>query len=224
MGNLEEVLEDCIPPMSFEPSEHPTSPPSERDGDMVIETPPQVVDLMEEIGLSTIASLIRQVRLDGTLSIDGADWAILAPTDDAFASLGENLLTCISDPKGSALLRKILLYHVSGGRGAQVSTELGMGQEIVTLSGGEFKVVMMMGEASIQGPMNVADVVETNIASNGVVFTVDEVLVPAEILEMGETCGDGVQEIASCQNVDKNVYDCASVKMKKKKRGANVDL
>merc|ERR1712176_868683 len=96
-ANLEEILEDCIPPMgSFEPSEHPTSPPSERDGDAFIKTPPQIVPLMEEVGLSTIASLIKKAKLDVTLSIDGADWSVFAPTDEAFAALGDDLVDCIT--------------------------------------------------------------------------------------------------------------------------------
>merc|ERR1711937_843022 len=93
----------------------------------------------------------------GALSFPNGPFTVFAPTDDAFASLPEGLVTCLLKTDNKDTLADILKYHVVSGK--VMSTDLSNGVKI--------------NESTVTTPD-----VET---SNGVIHIIDSVLVPADV-------------------------------------------
>lgn len=120
---------------------------------------------------NTLEAAVLAAGLDTELSAPGA-LTVFAPTDDAFAVLGTDLINeLLADPTGD--LTSILLYHVVGA--VALSTDLSDGQMIGTLNGANVMVEIVDGTVFING----AQVILADImASNGVVHVIDAVLLP----------------------------------------------
>lgn len=124
---------------------------------------------------TTLETAIDAAQLDGALSDGSASLTLFAPTDAAFAALGDVVNDLLMDPTGD--LADILRYHVltsevpaSGVTNGLTATPLNDANTIkftVTTAGGVFA--------------NQASVTMTDIpASNGVVHVIDAVIVPNE--------------------------------------------
>lgn len=130
-----------------------------------------IVDVATLNGFETLVSaaaaagLVEALRGEGS----GAGLTVFAPTEAAFAALGE----VPSDP---AVLAAVLLYHVVDG--VVPSTALSDGQVVPTLQGGTLTVDLDAG-VRIVGSSNAVDVVLADVpAANGVIHVIDAVLLP----------------------------------------------
>ncbi|MGK3737982.1 MAG: putative surface protein with fasciclin (FAS1) repeats [Bacillariaceae sp.] len=102
-------------------------------------------------------------------------FTVFAPTDDAFASLPDGLVTCLLKEENKGALSSILLYHVVSGK--VLSTDLMDGMEAPTLEG-EFVIVDLTDDVMIN---NSTVLVVDVVATNGVIHIIDQVLVPPSI-------------------------------------------
>lgn len=129
--------------------------------------PPTVVDLAVQNGsFGTLVSAVTGAGLAETLSDASGTFTVFAPTDDAFAALGNNVP---SD------LTPILLYHVLGNPvySDQISSGI-----VSSLNESDPEIVV---EVSDMGVMlnGAAKVVATDIVgTNGVIHVIDQVILP----------------------------------------------
>lgn len=121
--------------------------------------------------LSTLVTAINTAGLAGTLSGPGP-FTVFAPTNAAFEALPDGVLeSLIANP---AALADLLTYHVVSGDFE--STDLSSGSLGTLLTGSSIEVVVAGGSVTLNGSSNVT--VPDNLASNGVVHIINEVLVP----------------------------------------------
>ncbi|MFA9566159.1 MAG: fasciclin domain-containing protein [Acidimicrobiales bacterium] len=124
--------------------------------------------LVTALGAATDAG-----RIDflGAVSDPHADLTVFAPTNDAFAALGDTLDAALADPGG--LLTDVLAYHVLGE--SLTGEELVHAGSATTLLGEDVSVEVRDGNVFV----NDAQVVIADIeASNGIVHVIDAVLLP----------------------------------------------
>ena len=133
-------------------------------------TPVSVADtIAREPQLSTLNGLVRQSGLSDTLQT-GGPYTVFAPTNDAFNAVSAKTMDELAhDP---ARLKDVLSYHVLPVKmmAAQVknsNAKTAQGSELALSKAGEFVTVE---DAMVQ----TADIA----ATNGVVHTVDRVLMP----------------------------------------------
>jgi len=125
---------------------------------------------------NTLEAAVLAAGLDGALNtLDPI--TVFAPTDDAFNALPAGTVTALLNDIPA--LTDILLYHVYGG-GAALSTDLFDGQVINMYNGSDITVTINNG-VFINGTSQV--IVADIAASNGVVHVVNEVLIPAALLQ-----------------------------------------
>lgn len=110
-------------------------------------------------------------------------FTVLAPTDEAFAKLGQGALADLFRPENRTKLADILKYHVVPGR--VLASEFGSKAQPKTLLGKSLTVV-----ANDKGvAINDATVIKADIlCRNGVVHVIDRVLTPGQ---------DGILDVAS---------------------------
>ncbi|MDF1694326.1 MAG: fasciclin domain-containing protein [Saprospiraceae bacterium] len=120
---------------------------------------------------NTLEAAVIAADLAGTLSGAGP-FTLFAPTDDAFAALGQETIDALlADPSGA--LTDILLYHAVAG--TALSTDLSDGQTITTINGKDVTVTINTDGVFInEAQVTVADLV----ADNGVVHVINAVLLP----------------------------------------------
>ena len=108
-----------------------------------------------------------------------APFTVFAPTNEAFASLLEELnMTSLEDIPAD-LLASVLSYHVVTGANVR-STDLTDGMEVSTLSGGSFTIDLNNGAMITDANGRTAEKIVVDVqANNGVVHVVDTVLLPA---------------------------------------------
>lgn len=141
--------------------------------DMVINKPQTVVDaIVMSPDHNTLEAAVGAAGLIEALNSDDFK-TVFAPTDAAFAALGQETIDALlADPSGD--LTQILLYHVVAGAAAPGSIS-GPSTLIGTLNGAniDFKI----NDAGVQ--INNANVTVANIATgNGIVHVIDAVLTP----------------------------------------------
>ena len=122
--------------------------------------------------LSTLVSAVQAAELVETLQGEGP-FTVFAPTDEAFAAVGQDTLDTLLAPEGKDQLTDVLTYHVVSGE--LTAADLEDGQELTTVQGATLPVSVdgdqvRVGDATVA----MADVE----ASNGVVHVIDAVLLP----------------------------------------------
>jgi len=123
--------------------------------------------------------------LIATLNSNGP-FTVFAPTNEAFASLLQNLegfnsLDDFDTEEEKTLLAKILQYHVVSG--AAASTDLSDGQTIATVQGENISISLEGGVFIGDATDDDAEVIAADVqASNGIVHIIDKVLLPQEVL------------------------------------------
>jgi uncharacterized surface protein with fasciclin (FAS1) repeats len=123
---------------------------------------------------STLTKALKATGLDATLG-QKDDFTIFAPTDEAFGKLPAETLTKLMLPENKEKLRMLLLYHVVAGR--MLAADLTNG-EVKTVNGAKLKIDVSPGKVEVDGAkVFSADV----IATNGVMHTIGEVLVPKSL-------------------------------------------
>lgn len=135
--------------------------------------------------LSTLVSAVQSANLGETLSGDGP-YTVFAPTNAAFDEVPQATRDQLMSPEGQSDLSNILTYHVVEGETmADALTQAieGAGEEgytLTTVNGGTLTAMMENGQVMLRDAAgNTASVTATDIdASNGVVHTIDAVLMP----------------------------------------------
>jgi uncharacterized surface protein with fasciclin (FAS1) repeats len=142
-------------------------------------------------GLSTLATAVETAGLQRTLQVDGP-WTVFAPTNEAFAALGEETLQAVLADVD--LLTDILLYHVAAGELVASSV---LASDTIPMANG---ASVSVDATAVQ--VNGANIIGTDLmARNGVVHLIDAVLLPPSLsarVEMSKQAATGapVQEEA----------------------------
>ncbi|WP_206485275.1 fasciclin domain-containing protein [Thalassotalea sp. G2M2-11] len=149
-------------------------------GDVDVPTPPMsIVDVAIDNGnFTTLVAALQATGLDSVLADLSKDFTVFAPTDAAFALLGDDTINALLDDPET--LSNILLYHV-------ISDAKVMQDSAVTIAQSDNKMVTMtneqMASLSLSGStlyvnksaVSAADV----MADNGIIHVVDQVILPA---------------------------------------------
>lgn len=135
--------------------------------------PPEndIVDTAVGAGLfNTLVAAVQAAGLEDTLRSAGP-FTVFAPTDDAFAALGEDTINALlADPDA---LANILLYHVVPG--ALTANDVLSNDSLTTAQGDTASISLNDTGAFI----NDAQIIMTNIfTSNGVIHVIDAVILP----------------------------------------------
>ncbi len=119
---------------------------------------------------NTLVAAVQAAGLVETLQGDGP-FTVFAPTDAAFALLGDDAIARLLRPENRAQLTAILTYHVVPGR--YTARDIGRLDELETVNGESL---------SLGVRVDGAELVATDVrASNGIVHAVDRVLMPREM-------------------------------------------
>jgi uncharacterized surface protein with fasciclin (FAS1) repeats len=149
---------------------------SDDDNDVVV-TPTEensVYDAAKAAGsFNTLVAAIDAAGLTSTLDNTDSTFTVFAPTDAAFAALGESAINeLLADPD---TLSKILTYHVLA---SEVKAETALtlaGQTTETVNGARL-ALSLSGDNLL---INTATVTQTDIVTdNGVIHVIDAVLMP----------------------------------------------
>lgn len=129
---------------------------------------------------------------------------VLAPTDEAFAKLGDAIPELLR-PENKDALARILKYHVIAGS-VKAADALKAGSA-PTLMGQEVSFALNGGRLRINGEVNV--IANDVMASNGVIHIIDQVLIPAAPeptgrLVIGFFSDKPGEELASYLGVNRN--------------------
>ena len=137
-----------------------------------------VIDQAKDLGIfTTLLDAVESAGLTNTLKYDG-DFTVFAPTDEAFAKLPSGLLESLTTEQ----LTEILTYHVLSGE--VFADDLMESQAPSALTHEALYITKDGMNVTINGTSSVvtADV----DVSNGVIHAIDEVLIPNELLNIGQ--------------------------------------
>jgi uncharacterized surface protein with fasciclin (FAS1) repeats len=139
---------------------------------------------------NTLVAALSAADLVGALSDPNGPFTVFAPTDEAFAALPEELVTCLLEPENKESLAAILTYHVVSGQFLSTELEDGMKATGPTLQGED---VTFSRKNNGDVKVNESKVVFVDVlTTNGVIQVIDAVLVPPsiDVAAFLETCGD----------------------------------
>ncbi|MEZ6013927.1 MAG: fasciclin domain-containing protein [Planctomycetota bacterium] len=139
--------------------------------DGVLSIPDDLVARAQALGFNTLASALTAANLTATLQGMGP-FTLLAPTDAAFAALPPGVLDALLMDQQA--LANVLLYHVLPD--AQQAREIRLETSVTTVQGGALVVNPVGGYLTFNGSANAVEV--DAFASNGVLHTLDAVLLP----------------------------------------------
>lgn len=120
---------------------------------------------------TTLVTAIKAAELVDVLSNAGP-FTVFAPTNDAFAKLPAGTVEGLLKPEKKVDLSDILQYHVFVG-GLKLEN-MQDGQVFNMVNGGNITVGVKDGKYTVNG----ANIVATVPASNGVIYVIDNVLLP----------------------------------------------
>ena len=169
---------------------------------------------IEQGSFNTLLAAVDAAGLTDTLSDPSQNFTLFAPTDAAFAALGQDTIDALlADPD---TLANILTYHVIGSRvdAAGAIASAGMTVEMVN---GDLVGLSLDGNTLL---INTATVTSTDIAaSNGVIHVIDAVLMPPaepttptmNIVETAVANGNFTTLVAALQatNLDATLADAS---------------
>jgi uncharacterized surface protein with fasciclin (FAS1) repeats len=136
--------------------------------------PNTVFDVASANGsFNTLVSLLEATNLDDTLDNANSTFTVFAPTDEAFAALGQETLDALAaDPDK---LSSILTYHVLGSKVEAQAALSSAGNTVETVNGANI-ALSLSGENLL---INTSTVTATDVmADNGVIHVIDSVLMP----------------------------------------------
>ncbi len=123
---------------------------------------------------NTLVAALQATGLDSTLASENDTFTVFAPTDDAFAALGQDTINALLSDTDT--LSDILLYHVIGGQAVDAMTALTLAGQSVSMANGD-SVELSVRDGALF--INESEVVTTDImASNGIIHVIDTVLLP----------------------------------------------
>lgn len=121
---------------------------------------------------STLVTAVKAAELVDALSNAGP-FTVFAPTNEAFDKLPAGTVDNLLKPEKKTDLQDILQYHVSVG--VYKEDQLMDGQTLGQVNGGNIRIQKKEGKILVNGT---AHVMATVPASNGIVYVIDEVLLP----------------------------------------------
>ncbi|WP_020210820.1 fasciclin domain-containing protein [Gilvimarinus chinensis] len=148
--------------------DHVAPPPTETEANTIVDV------AMDSGNFTTLVAALEATGLDETLDDEEGTFTVFAPTDDAFALLGEETINgLLSD---TDTLSDILLYHVIVDAEVDASAAIASAGSTVEMANGKSVGLSLEGESLM---VNLAMVTTTDIeADNGVIHVIDAVLMP----------------------------------------------
>lgn len=144
-----------------------------QDGIQDDDSNPNVVQLAAKTpDLSTLVTAVKAAGLATSLSNAGP-FTVFAPLNSAFDKLPEGTVEGLLKPDKADDLSDILGYHTYVG--VIKEDQMSDGQSLGMVSGKNIKITMVDGKPLINGK---AKIVQTVPASNGIIYVIDEVLLP----------------------------------------------
>jgi uncharacterized surface protein with fasciclin (FAS1) repeats len=135
-----------------------------------------------------LTAALEATGLDAALDMEGVQYTVFAPTDDAFEKAADELgFVDVGSLLGylvaNDLADDVLLYHVTDGRRWSNSVVPKKGEKsIEPLAGPSFEVTSMGYVVDEAPSTSDAKIIDANVnASNGVAHAIDNVLVPLGI-------------------------------------------
>lgn len=120
----------------------------------------------------TLAAALKAADLVDDLQTDGP-FTVFAPTDAAFAALGEETLNNLLKPENKDQLIQILTYHVVPGK--VLAKDVVQLESAETLNGQSVEIQVNDGSVHVDN----AQVIKTDIiTTNGVIHVIDKVILP----------------------------------------------
>ena len=134
-----------------------------------------IVQTAVDAKFGTLVAAVKAAGLVEALSGPGP-FTVFAPTDEAFAKLGKDMLGRLLRPENKEQLAAILKLHVVAGR--VYASQIATGDVAKTLNGESVALALRDGRLSVAG----VSIIKTDIdATNGVVHVIDSVLVPGTL-------------------------------------------
>lgn len=144
-----------------------------QDGIQDDDSNPNIVQLaVKNPDLSTLVKAVQAASLEAPLSSTGP-FTVFAPLNSAFEKLPAGTVDGLMKPDQADALSDILSYHTYVG--VIKEDQMSDGQWLGMVNGKSIKITMVDGKPLINGK---AKIVATVPASNGVVYAIDEVLLP----------------------------------------------
>ena len=134
-----------------------------------------IVDTAVAAGsFTTLVAALQATGLDAALADGSQTYTVFAPTDDAFAKLGEGTINALLDDPDT--LSDILLYHVIAGSAVDAQTAISLAGTQVPAANDDLLNISLRGSELF---INDSQVTATDInATNGVIHVIDTVLLP----------------------------------------------
>jgi len=128
---------------------------------------------------TTLVAALQATGLDATLSNTDSTFTVFAPTDDAFALLGQETIDALLADTDT--LSDILTYHVISGE-VNATTAISLAGTTVDMVNGDAIGLSLDGDNLL---VNTATVTTTDIQTdNGIIHVIDAVLIPpADMVE-----------------------------------------
>ena len=123
-----------------------------------------------------MVAALEAAELVSALADETAVFTVFAPTNDAFAALGEDVVNgLLAD---IPTLTNILTYHVIADQAVDASTAISLdGSDVAMLNGETISLSVREGNLYINESLVVAPDI---VASNGIIHVIDAVLTPPE--------------------------------------------
>lgn len=152
------------------------------DDDVMVTPEPEVtvttiVDAAVSNGnFTTLVAALQATGLDETLANENATFTVFAPTDDAFALLGQDTIDALLDDTDT--LSAILTYHVLDSEVNATAAIAAAGTAVDTVNGA--KIGLSLDGDSLL--VNTSTVTITDLMTdNGIIHVIDAVLMPPEL-------------------------------------------
>lgn len=145
-----------------------------------------IVDVAAQAGqFKTLLAAAKAAGLADALSSSGP-FTVFAPTDEAFAKLGQNTINDLLKPENKQKLVSILTYHVVSGE--MPAKKVLASNDAITLNGQRIDFKSKGGSVYVDK----AKVLATDVnASNGVIHVIDSVILPETKNLVQVASGDG---------------------------------
>jgi uncharacterized surface protein with fasciclin (FAS1) repeats len=125
--------------------------------------------------LSTLTAAVSgqlNPKVDLVDTLNGDEFTVFAPVDDAFAELPKKTVKMLGTPKGAETLSTVLTYHVVPG---QMTPEEIAGTTQTTVQGGEVEITGSGDALKVNDANVICGGVQT---ANATVYLIDSVLMP----------------------------------------------
>jgi len=146
----------------------------------ILEPKITIVDVAVSNGnFTTLVAALQATGLDATLSDTNSSFTVFAPTDEAFALLGDDTINALLADTDT--LSDILTYHVISGE-VDAATAISLAGTKVAMVNGDSLGLSLSGDSLL---VNTATVITTDIhTDNGIIHIIDAVLLPpADMVE-----------------------------------------